>query len=350
MFLNNARNVNGALAGGLLFLEDETFTTKEESRNGPVTVLNGPLSTVTKRPMERVLFSPYRNANPFFHLMESLWMLAGRNDLPWVAQFNRQMAFYSDDGGKTQPAAYGHRWRNFFGLDQLELIVSELTERPNSRRAVLDMWDGGSYHDENPGGDLGRAYDGSKDVPCNTHCYFRIDGEGLHMMVCCRSNDAIWGAHGANAVHFSILLEYLAARLNVPMGTMTQVSFNYHLYDGVLRYSLHDVVEDCTANDRYSNNGMRATPIFQPDAMEYFDREVKVFCDYAVPVEGARACIPGVSGFLRTTALPMLQTWDLYKAGDLPAAVGATFDIEGSDWQVACREWLNRMYEKRKVQ
>ena len=210
-----ARSVSEALAKGLRLMQDERAI-REESRNGGVTVWDGPVVTHTLEPMNRVLFSPLRNANPFFHLFESLWMLGGRNDLPWVAQFNSQMKAYSDDGGATQPAAYGHRWRGYFCYDQLAVIIAELRENPGSRRCVLAMWDPGMRdhhvldHDRGPrypnSADLLSAVAGSSDVPCNTECYFTIRDDLLYMSVQCRSNDLLWGAHGANAVHFSILL------------------------------------------------------------------------------------------------------------------------------------------------
>src|SRR5262245_36160296 len=70
----------------------------EPSRNGPVLRLPTPLMVVYDRPNERVLFDSFRNANPFFHLMEGIWMLAGRNDLEFVAQFASNLRNYSDDG------------------------------------------------------------------------------------------------------------------------------------------------------------------------------------------------------------------------------------------------------------
>jgi hypothetical protein len=47
------------------------------SRAGDVLVAPHPVMSVTSIPTERVLFDPARDANPFFHLFESLWMLAG---------------------------------------------------------------------------------------------------------------------------------------------------------------------------------------------------------------------------------------------------------------------------------
>lgn len=354
MYKHTMRNVSEALAAGLHLLTDAQNYDVEESRNGPVRVARGPVFTETMKPLERVLFSPLRNANPFFHFFESLWMLAGRNDIPWLAQFNKQMTLYSDDDAKTQPAAYGYRWRNYFGIDQISAVVEELKQRPNSRRAVLAMWDGGFHYDFGRfyrAGDLARAIDGSNDIPCNLNCIFRLRDEGgskvLDMMVTNRSNDLLWGAHGANAVHFSVLQEYVAALLDVGVGTMMQMSFNYHLYEGVLKHKPEAVVRDLISTDYYSKGEVTTTPLFSRDSVYRFEREVQMFCHYAAP-DAPRAGIPGVTGMLRETAYPMLQAWDLHKAGQINEAIGATYDIVGDDWRRACMEWLKRVRENRK--
>ena len=92
----SARNVSMALSYGL----DMLFSVgvEEPSRNGPVLACPEPCIITYHKPAERVVFSPIRDANPFFHLMESLWMLAGRNDLAWPVQFNKRFKEYSDDG------------------------------------------------------------------------------------------------------------------------------------------------------------------------------------------------------------------------------------------------------------
>jgi hypothetical protein len=48
------------------------------------------------RPTERVLFSPRRDANPVFHLMEALWMLAGESEVAWLSQFSSNIASYAE--------------------------------------------------------------------------------------------------------------------------------------------------------------------------------------------------------------------------------------------------------------
>src|SRR5437016_2476859 len=103
MYVNNATTVSEALSQGLHAIRVHGI--EKPSRVGAVLVMPRPVLTEYKDPTNRVLFSPMRDANPFFHVMETLWMLAGRNDLPWLTRFNKRFEAYSDDGGQTQPGA-----------------------------------------------------------------------------------------------------------------------------------------------------------------------------------------------------------------------------------------------------
>lgn len=219
-----ARNVHVAFPMALQLLNQEGV--QRDSRNGQV-LLGPSVSTVYEQPIERVMFWPARDANPFYHLYESLWMLAGRNDITHLAHYAKNVVNYSDDG-KTWHGAYGHRWRKAFGTaksdgwpaDQLALIAKELRDNPDSRRCVLQIWQSMQ--------DLGR--DG-KDLPCNVTATLQRGPLGeLNLAVFCRSNDIVWGCYGANAVHFSFLLEYMAHWIGCPIGTYTQISVNWHAY------------------------------------------------------------------------------------------------------------------------
>lgn len=351
-----AGSVSEALARGLSLLSSQAGVVKEDSRNGPVRVWDGPVVVHNTQPMRRVLFSPMRNANPFFHLFESLWMLGGRNDLPWLAQFNKQMASYSDDGGQTQPAAYGHRWRNYFGYDQLPVIIDELKKNPGTRRCVLGHWDAWGIHqlqDPDGGivnhfGDLMGAVQGSADVPCNTQCYFTVRDGKLDMAVTCRSNDLLWGAHGANAVHFSILQEYIAASVGVGMGELIQFSWNYHLYENVLKHAPEAMAIDLYDTDRYTGrvNAVEISPIFSPATMEQFDRDLPLFLSAAGVNGDAATAAPVTHPFLRETAAPMLRAWRAYKRADLHLACQLAQSIEAIDWRAASYEWMRRHYDR----
>ena len=76
-----ARNVNDALLLGLDLFQDPRNFREQQSRNGTTYEALEPVTTVYEKPWERVMLVKARDANPFFHFIEGLWMLAGRNDL-----------------------------------------------------------------------------------------------------------------------------------------------------------------------------------------------------------------------------------------------------------------------------
>lgn len=343
------RNVNDGLAEGLRHLHHCGVV--EPSRNGPVLVSPGPVMTTYKMPMERALFSPKRNANPFFHVFEALWMLAGRNDLAWPVQFNKNFAGFSDDGLDCW-GAYGWRWRKFFGYDQLAAVALDLRENPASRRAVLTMWNAWSVNSAYALGgdwaDLRVAAAGGKDVPCNTHVYFDRRGEGqkLNMTVMCRSNDIIWGAYGANAVHFGFLLEYMAALVGTEPGVYRQFSNNFHMY---LELCPQIVTKDTILNLALDAETSQSYPYLSHHeligaSVEEFDKELEWFLGH--PMD---ASVVYSNKFLNNVAAPMYIAWHEWKAKRYGQAAHAINHIEADDWRVACGQWLNRRLEAKNV-
>lgn len=338
----HARNVNQAVAMALPYLLAEGI--EETSRNGSVLVAPGPVMTIYENPQERVLFSPLRDANPFFHLMESLWMLSGRNDLAFPMQFNKRFAEYSDDG-KTVWGAYGWRWREFFGYDQLEKIIAELKRNPTSRRCVLSMWNGGGHGDDaiTPVSDLDVAFMGGKDVPCNTHAYFDCRGGVLNMTVCNRSNDAIWGAYGANVVHFSILQEYLANKIGVPMGKYHQMSNNFHAYTDIYnKDKLLCIAEEGIAYDWYSGDIAPKITSLGADDPDW-DKNLEEFME-----NGFAAPVGRYPNFFTLIAAPMYWAWKARTEGDIELARSNLENMPiGSDWRLAAEMWIDRREEKK---
>lgn len=317
-----ARNVSEALYLGVQALDMEGV--RVETRNGPALEFPTPVCTTYTHSRERVLFYPERDANPFFHLFESLWMLAGRNDVSWISSFNSRIDTFSDDG-KSFHGAYGYRWKFWFGFNQLEVVISRLINYENDRRAVLSMWDARS--------DLMKRNSG-KDYPCNTQIFFSVRNDLLDMTVVNRSNDMIWGAYGANAVHMSILQEYVAARLEIGVGTYYQFSNNLHAYLDTFEtvknikadYDPYLLVGEAQTN--YTPSPLVDEPIlFDLELLSWFEEEEK---DYA-------------NSFLSETATPMLRAWKAWKNKNLEEACSiAKETIVDLAWKKACVEWLNR--------
>ena len=341
-FLGN--NVEEVFQIALMSLREKNETVKVKSRNGDVLMFPDPVCSTYKYPNQRVLFMAERNCNPFFHFIEGLWMLAGRRDVKPLARFVKRMEEYSDDGHSLY-GAYGYRWRNQFANDQLHAIIRKLQENPYDRRIVLSMWD--------PIKDL--YYDG-KDVPCNTQIYFKTRPDDiLDMTVMCRSNDLIWGAYGANAVHFSMLHEYVASMSGLHLGRYHQVSNNAHVYINIWE-RLEKKLPIGIAPSQY-NDEIKSLPLIQDGSK--FDQDVKWFFNLIADKEnneqlGGMWITPDHFANTNTfahTALPMVEAWNFYKNKEFEHAIAQASTIQAPDWRKACIEWLERRkqsYDKKR--
>lgn len=224
-----------------------------------------------------MLWNPYRDCNPFLHLIEALWVLSGSNNCRPIAHFAKRMLEFSDEDLTTDKipskgkldrmmignactgglwwGAYGYRYRHWFETDQLQDAIKILRDDPKTRRVVIQAWEPR---------DLRRVVEvpDCKDVPCNTEIMFRTrpgpqerlllsqhsppkeraaggqDDLNVHthktldMTVINRSNDLLWGALGSNYVTFSVLHEYIALSAGYAIGNYNQISNNLHVYSG----------------------------------------------------------------------------------------------------------------------
>ena len=319
MYTLTVRNVNDAYDRGVRLVMFEGQ--REKSRNGDVLALQGPCTITYTNPRERVLFDPNRDANPFFHLMEAIWMLAGEKAAEWPVKFNKQMAEYANEAGEYD-GAYGYRWRRHFGYDQITAVVEMLKADPTTRRAVIAMYDARKDTQDQS----------SRDIPCNTHIYFRIREGYLDMTVCNRSNDAVWGAFGANAVHMSVLQEVVAEMVDRDVGKYHQFTNNLHIYTGIEK--VQKAIQNLQPSDLYRELGYRSFPLVGNAST--FLQECSMFLNrpdfphyYANP-------------FFYHVCRPMYVSWVCYKEGDFDKAISWADQIEDDAWSYACKMWLNR--------
>lgn len=336
------RNVSEALATALVLLEQVGET--RESRNGKVLAFKEPFTTTYMKPRERVLCSPMRRANPVFHLLESFWMLAGRRDVKFPATVVKRMNEYSDDKD-TFWGAYGYRWREFFGWDQIGHAIRELRDNPTSRRVVIAMWNAmrvpGEHGLDRTPCDFMVGALGGKDVPCNTHIYLDLRDGNLNMTVCCRSNDILWGCYGANAVHMSMLQEYIASALGVEMGWYSQMSNDLHLYEVTAPIEGNmELSKDVAINDIYRRWGVTPITLLQEgEKIEYLDDDIYLLFDTF-----DRDDLEGVlntsfmTDYFNFTVRPMVGAWLRRKEPDVATRYAEM--VRAPDWAWAMREWL----------
>lgn len=336
-------------------------------RGLPTRMVDEPVTILYERPLERVLFNQARDANPFFHLYHALWLLAGRDDVAAPAYYARRYASFSDDG-VTSNGSYGRRWCYAFDqsrqtfVNQLRILVAHLKAKPESRRAVLQMW--------NVEDDLLKVGT-SRDVCCNLSVLFSIreetdlvDSGGttpqgepidvpvktqlLDITVFNRSNDLIWGTLGEDYVTFSVLQEYVAAHLGVEVGRYWQVSNNLHVYESNFepeRWLAWEETADRRVYDYAERDGSPGYPLM---------KTVSLICNPAVFEEELPRLVQMYSGvantppqefkepFFMSVAQPMFLAFRAHKARLYDLAAEFCGQVEADDWRLAAQGWFER--------
>jgi thymidylate synthase len=194
----------------------------EESRNGPTRELLH-AQIVIGDPRQRWVVSRIPSINPAFAIVESIWVLAGREDAGFLVPWNAQLTSYAGTG-EVFCGAYGKRLRSAFGIDQLQRAYEGLRANPSSRQFVLQIWDPRRdfpYPDGRPQ---------NPDIPCNVCSLLKIRNNKLEWLQILRSNDVFLG-FPYDVVQFTTLQEVLAGWLGLGVGTYVHIADSLHIYE-----------------------------------------------------------------------------------------------------------------------
>lgn len=185
--------------------------------------LEWPQTTISTRLNDCVLTIGLRKLNYRFMAAEARWIINGQDDVDSIAQYNPNIAQFSDNG-RTFFGAYGPRYRS-----QLPYVVQKLAEDPNTRQAGMTLWQ------QNP--------PQTKDVPCTVALFFQIRQGELNVHVFMRSSDA-WLGLPYDVFNFSMLGYHVLGFVNqrragdygdyvdpVKPGTLYLTMASSHLYE-----------------------------------------------------------------------------------------------------------------------
>lgn len=290
------------------------------SRNGETRELTMQHITLDQT-ADPYLATPGRKASLPAQIAETMWILAGRNDVGWLSNYLPQAPKFSDDG-KVWRGGYGPRLRKFAGIsedvDQLQYIIDLLKEDPESRRAVFAIYD--PAVDSHPG----------LDIPCNCILHFLPRDGVLHAHVFTRSNDAMWGWSGINQFEWSILTQVVAAYAGLKPGSVTFSISSLHLYDHHYDKAQR-IVDQTLLADNDLDAGMWAdgfedmlTPFTPPEGIA-FDELVRSWFVVEGLIRTGQDSTVAISDFPE----PMMQSWlwALYcwwNDMEMPSSMGGT--------------------------
>lgn len=176
-----------------------------------------------KNPLEKWVSLRFPSMSISFALAELIWILNGSNESNVINYWNSALPRYSGSE-EYYHGAYGFRIRHNFGIDQLERVYYALKNNPDSRQAVILLWD--------PVQDLPdeTGVPANDDIPCNICSLLKIRDKKLEWSQIMRSNDVFRGLP-YNIVQFTSIQEILAGWLGISPGSYTHFSDSLHIYE-----------------------------------------------------------------------------------------------------------------------
>ena len=335
-------------------LESSKEWPKEERRDGKMTIDSpSPVVIELTNPRHRVLSVVGRYNSLPSQCSETLWVLAGRDDIGWLSKYLPRAKDFSDDG-KTWRAAYGPRLRGSGGVgtifnkafrsDQLAYVVNELRRSPDSRRAIISL-----HEPANDNTVLHKT--GTLDFPCTGYLSFMPRGDRLDLLVTIRSNDLIWGWSGINVFEFTVLHELVAVLTGKRLGVYTQVSNSLHIYSdfenrvgnmiAAMDYDRLDVY------DTYPSSRMASwpVPVVSLDYWlgQFFGTEELVSTGKA-EIRAARDWDFEMPSFIQDLCLVVLIAAGVCGRVDVTEALACMNDPA---MRLGVIEWLNRVHKLR---
>lgn len=280
------------------------------------------LNAVTEviEPWHHCILIPARRWNPWIAMSESLWILAGRDDVEALKPYNSHIVDYSDDGEHLY-GAYGPRI-----APQIDDVVARLRNDNDDRRAVIQIWN-------TP--DL-TAF--TKDPPCNDMIMFKVRRNKLHMTVICRSNDLHFGLFAVNLPTFGLLQVYLASRLNVGVGNQTHISDSLHIYT--------DDNRAVAITERMNKERYEKLPVYPDHDFAFYAGELKN--TNHSKIQYMASCV--LDGVITGDSLPLFFTFAsrflaTYKEKDVKALDNLEQFGEYQDWINAGRIFGNEVWK-----
>ncbi len=204
VYFYNEINLNGVNFGNTKALFNVGFTLENPSQKN-INVLN-----------------PDRKFNLEYAEAEWQWYLSGDPSINKLGEIYGSIPPIWEtmaDSDRKVRSNYGWQWEREHQLDK---VIQMLKVYPDTRQAVLSIYDGKEIN----------TY--AKDTPCTYAVQFTVLHNKLEMSVLMRSND-LWYGFCNDQYCFASLQELVAERLSIEIGSYYHFAHNLHLYNDKLK-------------------------------------------------------------------------------------------------------------------
>lgn len=161
-------------------------------------------------------------------LHEVLWYLSGEDHIRNLRNKTKIWDAWADEDGNLD-TAYGHYWRHFPSaqkdkngnwqvreVDQIQYVIDEIRNNPNSRRMVVTAWEPGNATT-------------SKLPPCHYTYTFNVSDGKLNCHLTQRSGDIALGIP-FNLAAYSLLTQIIAQETGLGLGYFAHSIVDAHIY------------------------------------------------------------------------------------------------------------------------
>ncbi|MCX7102001.1 MAG: thymidylate synthase [Methylobacter sp.] len=167
-------------------------------------------------------------------IYELLWFLKGETNLSYLHQ--HQVNIWNEWAGPNGDLGpvYGHQWRSWptpdgQSIDQIQQVIEQLKQTPNSRRIIVSAWNVADLPDERISPQQNVALGKMALAPCHAFFQFYVADGKLSCQLYQRSCDTFLGLP-FNIASYALLTQMVAQQCDLAVGDFIWTGGDVHLY------------------------------------------------------------------------------------------------------------------------
>ncbi len=192
-------------------------------------------------------------------IYELLWFLSGDTNIKYLNDNGVKIwDAWADEDGNLGPV-YGAQWRDWIAadgrhIDQVQILLDDLRQRPHSRRHIISGWNPGVLPDENisPQENARRGLQALP--PCHTLFQFHVNDGRLSCQLYQRSADVFLGVP-FNIASYALFTMMIAQVVGLEPGDFVHTFGDVHIYSNHLKQ-----VSEQLSREPYPLPTMRINP------------------------------------------------------------------------------------------
>ncbi len=192
-------------------------------------------------------------------IYELLWFLSGDTNIKYLNDNGVKIwDAWADENGDLGPV-YGAQWRNWVTadgrhIDQVQILLDDLRQRPHSRRHIISGWNPGVLPDESisPQENARRGLQALP--PCHTLFQFHVNDGRLSCQLYQRSADVFLGVP-FNIASYALFTMMVAQVVGLKPGDFIHTFGDVHIYSNHM-----EQVHEQLSRDPYPLPSMHINP------------------------------------------------------------------------------------------